>query len=217
MNSNAKISFAIADDHAMLRKGLIKLLSLTGDFDCLFDVENGDEVITQLRNHKIPDILILDINMAIRNGHDTALWVNRHYPQVKILALSMFDDETAIIKMIHSGAKGYITKHAEPEKLIEAITSLHQKGSYLPESLSGKILSGIKNNLVVQDEGRPNLTDREKEFLLLLCKELSYAEIASKMYLSPQTIHDYRRKLALKLGVKGKSGLIVYAMNNGLN
>ncbi len=217
MNPNHKISFAIADDHAMLRKGLIKLLSLAGNFDCLFDVQNGNEVIEQLRSHKIPDVLILDINMSVLNGHDTALWVTKHYPQVKILALSMFDDEAAIIKMIHSGARGYITKHAEPEKLAEAITTLYQKGSYLPESLSGKILNGIKNNLLVLEESKPILTDREKEFLLLLCQELSYAEIAMKMYLSPQTIHDYRKKLTVKLGVKGKSGLIIYAMNNGLN
>lgn len=210
------ISLALADDHAMLRKGLIKLLMVFGNYESLFDVDNGNEVIRQLQNHKIPDVLILDVNMAEKDGYQTAQWVSTHYPQVRILVLSMFSDENTIIKMIQAGAKGYITKNSDPEKLKEAIDTLYEKGVYLPESLSAKIFSGIKNSILLSADKATNLTEKEKTFLSLLCQELSYQEIAGKMFLSPRTVDDYRKKLTRKLNVKGKSGLIVYAMSNGL-
>ncbi|MCK9402342.1 MAG: response regulator transcription factor [Chitinophagaceae bacterium] len=216
MNLPKKISIALADDHAMLRKGLIKLLMMLGNYESLFDVDNGNEVIEQLKKHKIPDVLILDVNMAEKDGYQTAQWVSTHYPQVRILALSMFSDENTIIKMIRAGAKGYITKNSDPEKLKEAIDTLYEKGVYLPESLSAKIFSGIKNNILFSEDKATNLTEKEKTFLSLLCQELSYQEIAGKMFLSPRTVDDYRKKLTRKLNVKGKSGLIVYAMSNGL-
>lgn len=214
VNPPRKISIAFADDHAMLRKGLIKLLVMQGNYESIFDVDTGDEVIQQLKNHKIPDILILDVNMVGKDGAETAHWVSSHFPQVKILALSMYSDETTILKMIQAGAKGYITKNSDPEKLKEAIDTLYDKGVYLPESLSAKLFSGIKNNLFSNENKLPNLNEKEKTFLSLLCQELSYQEIAEKMFLSPRTIDDYRKKLTKKLNVKGKSGLIVYAMNN---
>ncbi len=217
MALSKKISIAFADDHAMLRKGLIRLLLMSGSYDSLFDVDSGDEVIEKLKKHLVPDILILDVNMAGKDGHETAHWVSTHFPQVKILALSMFNDETTILKMIQSGAKGYITKNSEPEKLREAIDTLYEKGVYLPESLSAIIFSGIKNNSPTNENKFPVLSEKERTFLSLLCKELSYNQIAAKMFLSPRTIDDYRKKLTKKLNVKGKSGLIVYAMNNGLN
>lgn len=217
MISAKKITIAMADDHSMLRKGLLKLLVAIGNFEVLFDVDNGNEVIEHLKNHRIPDVLILDVNMAGRDGLQTAQWVNQHYPQVKILALSMFNDEATILKMIQAGARGYITKNNDPEKLKEAIDTLYHKGIYLSESLSEKVFNGIRNNvLATPEENSPELSDKEKEFLSLLTQELSYKEIADRMFLSPRTIDDYRIKLTKKLKVKGKSGLIIYAINNGL-
>ncbi len=207
----------MADDHAMLRKGLIKYLQTFSNYDILFDVNSGNEVIDELKKHKIPDILILDIHMPGKDGPQTAQWVSLHYPQVKILALSMFSDENNIMKMIQSGAKGYITKNADPEKLKEAIDAIYEKGAYLPEHLSLKLMSGIRNNVIGERTEQPSLNEKEILFLTLLCKEMNYGEIATKMYLSPRTIDDYRKRLTRKLNVKGKSGLIVYAMNNGLN
>ena len=211
-----KISIAIADDHAMLRKGLIKVLTLIGDYEPLFDVDNGNEVIACLKKHLVPDVLILDVNMAGKDGYETASWVTKNFPQVKILALSMYSDENTILKMIQVGAKGYITKNHEPEKLKEAIDTIYEKGVYLPESLSMKIFDGIKNNALFSKNRSTVLNEKERNFLSLLCQEFSYQEIADKMFLSPRTIDDYRKKLAKKLNVRGKSGLIVYAMNNGI-
>ncbi len=217
MAQSKKISIAIADDHAMLRKGLIRLLVSFGNYESLFDVDSGDEVISHLKKHIIPDILILDVNMVGKDGPETAQWVSEHFPQVKILALSMSVDELTIMKMIRAGARGYITKNNDPEKLKEAIDTLFEKGVYLPESLSAKLFSGIKNSLPVTTQEKTGLTEKEKIFLSLLCKELSYQQIADQMFLSIRSVDDYRKKLSKKLKVKGKSGLIVYAMSNGLN
>lgn len=215
MSFQKKIRIAFADDHSLLRKGLVKLLLTYGTYESLFDVDNGDQVIQEIKNHKIPDVLIIDVNMEGKNGIDTAQWISNHYPQIRILALSMYNDEETIMKMLQAGAHGYITKNSEPEKLQLAINSVYEKGVYLPESLSAKLLSGIKNKVLL-DPGSANITAREKEFLRLLCKELSVKEIASQMFLSPRTIEDYRKNLIKKLHVKGKTGLIIYAITNGL-
>lgn len=216
MPTQNKISIALADDHSMLRKGLIKLLLMNKNLESIFDVDSGNEVMEALKNHKIPDVLILDVNMTGKDGIETAQWVSKNFPQVKILALSMSSDEHTILKMIQAGAKGYVTKNCEPEKLVDAIETIYKSGVYLPDSLSAKIFSGIQNNLLSPENKLSLLNDKEKTFLSLLCQELSYQEIASKMFLSPRTIDDYRKKLTKKLSVKGKSGLIVYAMSNGL-
>jgi DNA-binding NarL/FixJ family response regulator len=216
MNRLSKITFAIADDHVMLRKGLVKMLVMLGNYEPIFDVDNGDEVIEALKKHKIPDVLILDVNMAGKGGLETAAWVTNNYPQIKILALSMYNDESTIIKMIQAGAKGYLTKNNSTEKLEEAINTLYERGIYIPESISLKLFSGIRNNVLATENKEVMLNDKEKTFLSLICQEYSYQEIADKMILSPRTIDDYRRKLCLKLKVRGKSGLIVYALNNGL-
>ena len=216
MKQSKKISLAIADDHAMLRKGLLKMLLMMGNYEALFDVGSGDEVIEELKKHKIPDVLILDVNMTGKGGLETAAWVTEHFPQVRILALSMYSDETNILKMIQAGAKGYLSKNNDTEKLQEAIDILYEKGVYLPESLSLKLFSGIHNNILANEKASITLNDKEKTFLSLVCQELSYQEIAERMFLSPRTIEDYRKKLCTKLKVKGKSGLIVYAMKNGL-
>src|SRR6478735_2177295 len=106
MSIHKKISIALADDHTMLRKGILKLLLMIGSYEPLFDVDSGTEVIQQLKAHKIPDVLILDVNMTGKDGHETAQWVSKHFPQVKILVLSMSSDESTIMKMIQAGARG---------------------------------------------------------------------------------------------------------------
>lgn len=210
-----KLSIAFADDHAMLRKGLVRLIQLLGSYTIVFEAENGDEVISAIKKNLIPDVLILDVNMGGKDGYQVAKWLNTHYPQIKILVLSMYSDEATILKMIQAGAHGYITKNAEPEKLHDAIQSLWTTGSYLPQSISHKMIVGLQKN-VLQAESSVELTDNELKFLQLLCQQLTYQEIAAQMFLSPKSMDDYRKKLTKKLGVKGKSGLIVYAMEHQL-
>src|SRR5690606_22813552 len=118
------------------------------------------------------------------DGYETALWLKKHYPQVSVLALSTMDDETSIIKMIQNGAKGYILKNADSEELKSAIYSVLEKGYFYNELVTGKVMRSI-GGIMSGDTPIVSLNDKEKEFLKLICTEMSYAEIAQAMFLSP--------------------------------
>jgi len=213
----AKYSVAIADDHVLVRKALGRLINTFNDYFMLFEASNGEEVIKIINSREIqlPDILILDVNMPGMNGYETATWINNHFPQIKVLALSMLNDESVIIKMLKSGAKGYIMKNVEPDDLRDAFDSIIKKDFYLPDYISGKVISGLQKDVLSVSE-KIDLTPKEKYFLQLLCTELSYKEIAQKMYVSPRTIDDYKSSLCEKLKVKTRVGLVIFGIKYGL-
>jgi DNA-binding NarL/FixJ family response regulator len=213
----AKYSVAIADDHVLVRKALGRLINTFTDYFILFEASNGEEVIKIINNRELqlPDILILDVNMPGMNGYETAAWINNHFPQIKVLALSMLNDESVIIKMLKSGAKGYIMKNVEPDDLKEAFDSIIKKDFYLPDYISGKVISGLQKDVLSLSE-KIELTPKEKTFLQLLCTELSYKEIAQKMFVSPRTIDDYKSSLCDKLKVKTRVGLVIFGIRYGL-
>jgi two-component system, NarL family, invasion response regulator UvrY len=215
MAVSKKIMVAVADDHTLLRSALARLIGSFENYAILFEAGNGQEVKDKLSKHIIPDVMLLDVNMPDIDGYETAKWIYKNFPQVKILALSMFSDENTIIRMLKLGAKGYIMKNAEPEELNEALDSVVKKDFYLSEFISGKIISGLHKNIDMPDEP-VSLTDKEKEFLQHVCSELTYKDIAVKMYVSPRTVDDYRNSLFEKLKVKSRVGLVLYAIRHGL-
>jgi DNA-binding NarL/FixJ family response regulator len=208
-----KIRVAVADDHSLLRQALAKLINSFENFVVLFEANNGNEIKARLTKHIIPDIVLLDVNMPDMDGYETAQWLHQNYPQVKVLALSMFSDENIIIRMLKLGAKGYILKNAEPEELKEALTSVLEKDFYLSEYISGKIVSGLNKDLDRPGD-RVSLTEKEKELLKWICTEMTYKDIAAKMFVSPRTLDDYRNNLFEKLKVKTRVGLVLYAIRN---
>jgi DNA-binding NarL/FixJ family response regulator len=212
---NKKIQVAVADDHSLLRQALAKLINSFENFSVLFEANNGTEIKQKLSKHIIPDIVLLDVNMPDMDGYETAQWLHNNYPQVKVLALSMFSDENIIIRMLKLGAKGYILKNAEPEELKEALNSVLEKDFYLSEYISGKIVSGLNKDLDRPDS-RVTLTEKEKELLRWICSEMTYKDIAAKMFVSPRTLDDYRNNLFEKLKVKTRVGLVLYAIRNHL-
>jgi DNA-binding NarL/FixJ family response regulator len=127
----------------------------------------------------------------------------------------MFSDENTIIRMLRLGAKGYIMKNAEPEELKEALDSVLKKDFYLSEYISGKIISGLHKDMDMP-EAPIVLSEKEREFLQLVCSEMTYKDIATKMFVSPRTVDDYRNSLFEKLKVKTRVGLVLYAIRNGL-
>jgi len=152
------------------------------------------------------------------DGYETAVWLKKNYPLVKVLALSMYDNENAIIRMFKAGAKGYILKDCDPAELRAALDSINSKGFYYSEMVTGRLIHTI-NQLDEDDNTVKNLiqlNDRELEFLKLACSELTYKEIADKMFLSPRTIDGYRDALFEKLNVKTRVGLVMYAIKNGI-
>ena len=213
-SSSKKIQVAIADDHKLLRNGLVRLVSTFDKYNVIFEADNGRQIKEKLGEHIIPDIIILDVNMPDVDGFQTAQWLHKNFPQVKILALSMFSDENIIIRMLRLGAKGYILKNIEPEELKNALDSIVQKDFYLSEYISGKIISGLHKD---QDglNDQVVLTEKEKEFLKHACSELTYKDIAERMFVSHRTVDDYRNGLCEKLKVKTRVGLVMYAIKHG--
>jgi len=212
---NKQIQVAIADDHTLLRKALAKLVSSFEEYTVIFEADNGKEVKKKINEHLVPDLVLLDVNMPEMDGFETAGWLNKNYPRIKVLALSMFSDERTIIRMLRQGARGYIMKNIEPEELRKALDSVVKKNFYLSEEISGKIISGLHKD-ADREEEPPSLTQREKDFLRLICSEITYKDIAAKMFVSPRTVDEYRNSLFEKLKVKSRVGLVMYAMRNGL-
>jgi two-component system invasion response regulator UvrY len=207
---------ALVDDHSLLRNGLAGLIRDLGHV-VLFEADHGKEMIRKIDVAALPDILLLDINMPEMDGYETAKWMKQNHPNVKILALSMYDNEKAIINMLRSGAKGYILKDSDPAQLNAALHDLLQKGFYYSDLVSGKLIhaiNGLEEN--GSSENNPGISERETEFLKYACTELTYKEIAEKMYLSPRTIDGYRDSLFEKLAIKTRVGLAMYAIKSGL-
>jgi two-component system, NarL family, invasion response regulator UvrY len=212
-----KYTVAIADDHTLMRTALAKLIGTLDDFGVLFEASNGMEVQKLITTQRvIPDILMLDINMPQMDGYATATWIRKHYPQIKVLALSMHGHEDVIIRMLRAGAKGYLMKSVEPDEMRMALYSIIKKDFYLPEAISGKVISGLQDDQQKDVILAVQLTEREKQYLQYLCSDLSYKEIAAKMFISLRTVDEYKSTLADKLGVKTRIGLVVYALKNNL-
>jgi DNA-binding NarL/FixJ family response regulator len=212
------IKVALVDDHVLLRKGLANLIS-TQEFNIHLECNNGKEFISKLSKNDLPDIVLMDINMPEMDGFETTLWLKKNYPSVKVLALSMYDDENAIIRMLRNGAKGYILKESEPSELKTAIDAVVTKGFYYSETVTGKLVHSIQG--MDEDDGNNNqlllsLNEKEITFLKLACTEMTYKEIAEHMYLSPRTIDGYRDQLFEKLNVKSRVGLVLYAIQKGI-
>jgi two-component system, NarL family, invasion response regulator UvrY len=210
-------NIVLTDDHVLLRNGLAALVKSLGH-TVLFEADNGKDFIAKLDKNNCPDVVLMDINMPEMDGYDTAQWIKTNYWDIKVLALSMYDNENAIIRMLKCGAKGYILKDSEPSELKAAIDALLTKGYYYSDLVSGKLIHAINK---IDDEGSDvntvnNLNERETDFLKYACTELTYKEIADKMFVSPRTIDGYRDGLFEKLHVKTRVGLVMYAIKHGV-
>jgi two-component system invasion response regulator UvrY len=211
INSNV----VLVDDHILLRNGLANLIQSFGNYKVLFEANDGKAFINKLNQKLLPDLVLLDINMPEMDGYETCLWLKENHPDIKVLALSMYDNESSIIRMFKAGAKGYILKDCEPIELKRALESIITKGFYYSEMVTGSLIRTINE----KDKNSKNiltLNDREITFLKYVCTELTYKEIADKMFLSPRTIDGYRDDLFQKLNVKTRVGLVMFALKNGI-
>lgn len=210
-----KIKLALADDHNLFRKGVEELIEDFDNMQVLYSVANGKELILQLSVATIlPDVCILDINMPELNGFETAKQIKQIWPDIKILAVSVYDSKFNILGMLRAGAGGYLLKDAQPDILRKAIETVHQKGFYHSEMVSGKIMYQIiaKPKEIAATE----LSENEIQFLKLCCSEMTYKEIAVIMGISHRTIDGYRDHLFQKLDIKSRTGLVIYAFKMGI-
>ncbi len=209
-----KKTIAIVDDHILIAQALSNIISKFDNFEVIYVCENGLEFQKQLKLQRIPDIVLLDISMPVMDGFETALWLREHYSKILIMTLSMQDDENSLIKMVKNGAKGYMLKNSYPTELEHALNNLVEKGSFFPDWASSKIFMSIGNDTFNASQ-KIKLSNREVEFLKYTVTEMTYKEIAEKMFCSPRTVENYRDSLFEKLELKTRVGLAVYAIKNG--
>ncbi|OCX52490.1 DNA-binding response regulator [Mucilaginibacter sp. PPCGB 2223] len=209
MTEAERIKIAIVDDHTLFRSGVTALMSEFDELKVVFEASNGQQMQQLLLKSELPQVVLMDINMPVMDGYEATAWLKIHHPKIMVLALSMYEDDKAVIKMIKSGACGYVLKQSKPRELLEAIQSVVQKGVFINEIVSGKLIRSISSN---PDELK--LSARELEFLKLCCSEMSYKEIADQMFVSPRTVDNYRESLFQKLNLKTRSGLVLYAIKN---
>jgi DNA-binding NarL/FixJ family response regulator len=209
-------SIVIVDDHVLIAQALAGIIRQFHKYEVLYEVPHGKALIERLQQGRnVPDIVLLDITMPVMDGFETAAWLSANHPEVKILALSMQDDEQSLLKMIRAGANGYILKNVHPLELEKALDSTVENGIYYSDAISGKVLLNLARHDAAA-EAALTINKRELEFLQFAATELTYKEIADKMCCSPRTVESYRDGLFVKTGLKTRIGLVVYAIKKGL-
>ncbi len=212
---STKIKLALADDHNLFRKGVEELIEDFDNMEVLYSVANGKELVNKLSTATtLPDVCLLDINMPEMNGLETAQYIKDNWPDVKILAVSVYDSEFHIISMLRAGAGGYILKDSQPDALRKAIEQLHEHGFYHSELVTGRILHQLISK--PKEVNVSELNENEILFLKHSCSELTYKEIADLMGISHRTIDGYRDQLFAKLNIKSRTGLVMYALKTGI-
>jgi DNA-binding NarL/FixJ family response regulator len=211
------INLAIADDHKIFRNGLKATLEDFPDFNLLIEASNGKELIGQLAIHQ-PDVVLMDIKMPEMDGMQTTAYIHQHFRQIRVLALSMHNEDKYIVDMMKAGASGYLLKNAEPEEIIDAISTVYHKGFYFNEHLSVTLIRQLVGPGTAHDarQHHAELNDREIEVLRLVCQEYSNQEIADKIFLSVRTVEGYRARLFEKTGSKNLVGLVIFAIKRGI-
>ena len=210
------IKIGIVDDHKLVSKALENLISFIVNFKVTMNCFNGQDFMDQLRtttDH--PDVVLMDINMPIKNGIEATQEVSKEFPNIKVIALTMEDNETTIIRMLKAGAKGYLLKDMSPDILFDAIDIVNKQGTFYTDLLTQSLLK-IKTEEKLVQNLNDSFKSRELEFIKLSCSELTYREIADQMSLSPRTIDGYRDSVFIKLNVKTRVGVVLFAIRNNI-
>jgi DNA-binding NarL/FixJ family response regulator len=212
IDNQTKIKIGVVDDHQLFRQGLIQLIQFLGsEYDVIISASNGKDFFEKLKNSETPDLVLLDIEMPQMNGYEAAAQLQREHPTIKVLIISMNEDETALIKMLKLGVRGFLNKDVDPNELKRAIDAVITKGYHYTDRLTGRLISILQH-----DDEAPTITENEHIFIRLACSEDPYKVIADKMCLSVKTIDGYRAKLFEKLNVKSRVGLVMYAIKHKL-
>jgi DNA-binding NarL/FixJ family response regulator len=211
-----KIKLIIADDEELFRVGLSFMINREDDFNLLFQAANGNQLIEFLKTSQIiPDIILMDLKMPELNGIETTKFIHQNFPEVKIIILTSFYSKSYVTHLIQEGAASFLVKDTSPDEMLHTIRKVAHQGFHY-NRLIMKYIKEIetknKSNLFSSEF----LTNREKQVLLLICKEYRSIEIAKKLHISPRTVDGHRNNLLLKTDSKNIAGLVVYALKNKL-
>lgn len=205
-------SVVVVDDHTLLSQAIEGMVNTFDKFNVLFTCKNGKEVQDKFLNssNNVPNVVLMDVNMPVMDGIETTKWLAENFSEVHVMALSVEDADSTILKMLQAGAVGYLLKDSKKEVLEKALLEVIENGFYHTKDVTNLLLNSVtgKGNNTI------NFKDNEITFMKLACTELTYKEIAEKMCLSPKTIDGYRDNLFTKLDVKNRVGLVMYAIKN---
>lgn len=218
--TNESIKIAIADDQVLFLKGLKFIIETFDNIELVLEAQNGSELLKKLEEIEV-DIILMDLKMPVMDGMEATIEVRKLYPDIKVIFLSMHDDERLISHMMKIGASGYLLKNESPEVVRDAIIAVAEKGFYFNDYVSKALLSGLHSKNSVVDlkhhfKEKMHLTKRELEVLDLICRAYTTTEIGEKLYISKRTVEGHRKNLIEKTGVKNTAALIVLAIKNGL-
>ncbi len=211
-----QIKIGLVDDHILVREALGNIIKSFDEFDISLMAVNGKDFIDKLNKSNVPEILLLDLSMPEMDGHDTIHWLSKNHPEIKILVLTMYDAES-LIHLIKAGVRGFLKKDVPPAELKHALQCVHANGTYCSNTVTGRLFNLMK------EQGSKNsawgtviLNENEISFLKLASSEMTYKEIARIMEISPRTVDNYRDALFIKLNVKSRVGLAMYAVKSGI-
>lgn len=205
-----KHKITIVDDHTLLSQAIGNLVNGFDDFETDGIFGNGQEVINALKSGRTnPEIILMDVKMPVMNGIVTTQIITKEFPKIKVIALSVEEDERTIIQMLKAGAKGYLSKDIRKEILHQALTQTLKDGFFHTQNVTDALIGNLKHENEIKE-----LKEREIEFIKLACTDLTYKEIADKMCLSPKTIDNYRDTVFTKLNAKNRVALVLFAIKN---
>jgi two-component system, NarL family, response regulator NreC len=219
-----KIKVGLVEDQLLFRQGMKAIISVWPDIEVMFESADGYSVISKLKESSVvPDVLLVDLSLPPLgkeefSGVHVTDAVQKEFPQIKILILSVHKDENFIAQLIEHGAHGYLVKDCDPQEVYEAIVSVHQKGSYINERTLKALhhQMGKKSKPKILSTSVESLTKREQEILQLICQQYTAEEIGEKLFISAKTVDGHRNNLLQKTGARNVAGLVVYAFKNNL-
>jgi two-component system, NarL family, invasion response regulator UvrY len=213
MKPNKAYRLILADDHILLRDALAQLINNFEEFAVVAAAGNGEEVIDLIGKHNKIDIVLMDLNMPKLDGYETARWLSKNHPGIKIVILTMYDSEIALIRLLQCGVNGFLKKDIHPAELKNALLTIACGEYYYSNHTTNKIASLFRKQTPIE---KSILNEMEIEFLKLASTDMTYKEIARAMKMTPRHIDNYRDALFTKLDVKSRVGLAIYAVKNGV-
>lgn len=210
------IRVLLVDDHTVVTEGIKLLLHDVGDIQCVAEARNGQSALEVLSKVKA-DVAMMDIEMPGMNGIKCTEIMAQRFPEVKVIAISIYTDYPHVQSMIKAGAKGYLLKNCGKLELEQCIRKVHAGGTFFSDDLTETLLSGMQGKTVKKDgQYLPSLSRREKEILRLILDEATTGEIADKLFISVGTVETHRHNMMNKLGVRNTAGLVRIAITHGL-
>lgn len=212
-----QIRLLIADDHEIFRDGLALMLSRQPDIQLVGQASDGRELVDMLENVQA-DIVLTDLKMPRMDGVTATRLLLQKNPLLKIIALSMFDEEDLIVEMLEAGAKGYLLKNADKQEILEAITQVYADNIFYCKQTSAKLATMIVKSRFDPQRNKEKIsfTDREKEIIKLICLQFTAQQIGEKIFLSKRTVEGHRTRILEKMNVKNTAGVVVFALKNNL-